>query len=218
MREFFYNLLKNILACFRGWNIFWYLLAIALTALCVLSGFDQFYFQFLRDTVFYAWFFPAAILGGLLPIIAPSVIYLFGKIRKNAEMIMASSVLLQAELIGWLISSFFKAFTGRPGPPHILIAGSDISQVFNFGFWRGGIFWGWPSSHTVVAFAGVAALAVIFSKRKLLKSMIWLYAFYIGFGVSFTIHWFSDFLAGAIIGSVIGIVVGKSFLAKKEGD
>jgi membrane-associated phospholipid phosphatase len=26
-----------------------------------------------------------------------------------------------------------------------------------------------------------------------------------------TIHWFSDFVAGAIIGSVIGAVVGKSF-------
>jgi len=28
-----------------------------------------------------------------------------------------------------------------------------------------------------------------------------------------TIHWFSDFLAGAILGSVIGTVVGKSFSA-----
>jgi len=27
-----------------------------------------------------------------------------------------------------------------------------------------------------------------------------------------TIHWFSDFVAGAIIGSVIGTVVGKSFV------
>jgi membrane-associated phospholipid phosphatase len=38
-----------------------------------------------------------------------------------------------------------------------------------------------------------------------------LYAFYVGMGVSMTIHWFSDFVAGAIIGSVIGAVVGKSF-------
>ena len=27
-----------------------------------------------------------------------------------------------------------------------------------------------------------------------------------------TIHWLSDFVAGAIIGSIIGIVVGKSFV------
>jgi membrane-associated phospholipid phosphatase len=38
-----------------------------------------------------------------------------------------------------------------------------------------------------------------------------LYAFYVGIGVSLTIHWFSDFVAGAIIGSVVGAVVGKCF-------
>jgi hypothetical protein len=38
-----------------------------------------------------------------------------------------------------------------------------------------------------------------------------LYAFYIDLGVSVTIHWFSEFVAGAIIGSVIGTVVGRSF-------
>jgi hypothetical protein len=37
------------------------------------------------------------------------------------------------------------------------------------------------------------------------------YALYIGIGVSRTIHWFSDFAAGAIIGSAKGAVVGKSF-------
>jgi hypothetical protein len=40
-----------------------------------------------------------------------------------------------------------------------------------------------------------------------------LYAFYIGLGVSVTIHWFSEFVAGAIIGSVIGTVVGRSFIS-----
>jgi membrane-associated phospholipid phosphatase len=37
------------------------------------------------------------------------------------------------------------------------------------------------------------------------------YAGYIGLGVSMTIHWFSDFAAGAILGAVIGVVVGKAF-------
>ena len=38
---------------------------------------------------------------------------------------------------------------------------------------------------------------------------------YVGIGVSLTIHWFSDFVAGVIFGSVIGIVVGKSFFKDK---
>ena len=32
-----------------------------------------------------------------------------------------------------------------------------------------------------------------------------------------TIHWFSDFVAGAILGTVIGVVVGKSFLREPAG-
>jgi membrane-associated phospholipid phosphatase len=31
-----------------------------------------------------------------------------------------------------------------------------------------------------------------------------------------TIHWFSDFVAGAIIGTVIGIVVGKTFKTRNQ--
>jgi membrane-associated phospholipid phosphatase len=37
------------------------------------------------------------------------------------------------------------------------------------------------------------------------------YACYVGIGVSMTIHWLSDFLAGAIFGTVIGVVVGNGF-------
>jgi membrane-associated phospholipid phosphatase len=34
---------------------------------------------------------------------------------------------------------------------------------------------------------------------------------YVGLSVSVTIHWFSEFVAGAIFGSLIGVVVGRSF-------
>src|SRR6266404_5032806 len=43
------------------------------------------------------------------------------------------------------------------------------------------------------------------------------YALYVGVGVSMTIHWFSDFAAGAILGTVIGVVVGKSFSLNQQG-
>ena len=52
----------------------------------------------------------------------------------------------------------------------------------------------------------------LFPKQRWLGYVAIAYALYIGLGVSMTIHWFSDFLAGAIIGSAIGAVVGKSFL------
>ncbi|HZT35360.1 MAG TPA: phosphatase PAP2 family protein, partial [Nitrososphaera sp.] len=125
----------------------------------------------------------------------------------------------QSALLGWLISSFYKAFTGRVPPPHIfgqsLGALADISNQFQFGFLKGGIFWGWPSSHTTVAFAMGAAFFVLAKDKKWLRWIGLVWALYVGLSVSVSIHWFSEFVAGAIIGSVIGLVVGKAFANKK---
>jgi len=88
---------------------------------------------------------------------------------------------------------------------------ANISQNFQFGFLRNGIFWGWPSSHTTIAFAMSFALFYMFPKNKFIKYFSVIYAFYIGIGVSLSIHWFSDFIAGAIIGTLIGISVVKLY-------
>ena len=45
----------------------------------------------------------------------------------------------------------------------------------------------------------------------MMQGIVMLYAVYIGMGVSMTIHWFSDVVAGAIIGAVIGVTVGNVF-------
>lgn len=51
----------------------------------------------------------------------------------------------------------------------------------------------------------------LFPRQKWLGYLAITYAFYVGLGVSMTIHWFSDFVAGALVGTVIGVVVGTSF-------
>jgi membrane-associated phospholipid phosphatase len=89
--------------------------------------------------------------------------------------------------------------------------GVDLSHDFRFGFLRGGVFWGWPSSHTTIAFAMAATVVMLLPKQRWLGTIAILYASYIGIGVSMNIHWFSDFAAGLIIGTIIGVVVGKSF-------
>jgi hypothetical protein len=55
------------------------------------------------------------------------------------------------------------------------------------------------------------AIFTLFPKQRWLGYLPITYALYIGIGVSMTIHWFSDFAAGAIIGTAIGTVVGRSF-------
>jgi membrane-associated phospholipid phosphatase len=215
MSAFFYNLPTNILKCFKGYNILWHLLAIVLTYIIVTSDFDWFYFKSSRSTLLQSVLFPAVRLGSRVPMIVPLALYATGKIRKDLKTIRTASALAQAALIGLLIAAFYKALTGRVHPPRLLTQNTvDISRDFLFGFMRRGLFWGWPSSHTTIAFAMAVTLLMLYPKNNLVRYLAIFYALYIGLGVSISIHWFSDFVAGGIIGSVIGVVVGNSFREK----
>lgn len=124
-----------------------------------------------------------------------------------------SYAIAQVAFIGLFMSSFYKVFTGRIPPPFRTQSLVDISRQFEFGFFRDGAFWGWPSSHTTIAFAVAVTLFILYQENKFIKYGALLVALYIGIGVSTNIHWFSEFVAGAIFGSIIGVVVGKSFNA-----
>ena len=210
MKLFFSSLPKNILGCFQGRMILWHLLIIALTLICVTSGFDWFYFCSTRSPVLREWMFPSAPIGGLVPLAFPLVLILSGFITSRARLALTGWAIGQAALVGSLLSSTYKAFTGRVHPEHFI--GADLSHEFRFGWLRGGVFWGWPSSHTTIAFAMAVTMFTLFLERRWLGWPAIAYAAYIGLGVSMTIHWFSDFVAGAILGSVVGAVVGKRFL------
>jgi membrane-associated phospholipid phosphatase len=217
MRALLYRLPRNIANCFRGYKFAWHILAVAVTYILVASGFDWFYFESTRSAALRTILFPAVLLGGILPVLVPLMLLAAGKIKKNQKIVNAAWALGQAALIGLLISSFYKAFTGRVQPSYFNSM-TDISRDFMFGFFRHGVFWGWPSSHTTVAFAGAVTLCVLYRSRKSIAYAALIYAFYVGFGVSISIHWFSDFVAGVIIGTVIGVVVGKSFLNRFLGE
>ncbi len=204
MQPVYHKFFTNIKNVFIGRNTIWHFVFIVLTAGIVFSGFDWFYFTATRGASWQSFAFPAVIIGFLLPVFLPLVLYCIKSLRNTANAIV------QAEFLGWGLSSLYKVFTGRVGLPHGII--SDTSHIFRFGFYRGGAFQGWPSSHTATAFAMAFALIALYPKNKTIKYSAFIYALYIGIGVSMTIHWFSDFIAGAILGTVIGIVVGKSFL------
>lgn len=167
MNWFFSTLPRNVIGCFKGWNILYHLTAIALTLILVTSGIDWAYFRSTRSPELRAWMFPAVIIGQGVPMMLPLFLLLIGIVLENAKAIRAAWALGQAVFIGWFISSCYKALTGRDPLPHGI--GNDTSRVFRFGFLRDGIFWGWPSSHTAVAFAmAVTALALLPRKWWLL--------------------------------------------------
>jgi len=215
MKHFLRSLPGNVIGCFKDRMIFWHIAAIGLTFALVISGWDWRYFLSTRNPGLRGWAWPAVGLGMLLPIAVPLGLIAAGALLRRRVVMMTGWAMGQAALIGLLVSSAYKAVTGRPHPGRN--AGADLSHVFRFGFLRGGMFWGWPSSHTTVAFAMALAVFTLLPRQRWLGAAAIAYALYVGIGVSMTIHWFSDFAAGAIIGSVIGVVVGRSFGERLKG-
>ncbi len=212
---FFSGLPQTIATFFKGYFLLIQLIAIGATALLVYSGLDWQYFIFFNSTLLQKLLFPAVILGFFLPILLPIILWIVAVIRKNQRTLIVAAAAGQAAALGLLFSFTYKAFTGRI-PPIITSDGAltDISHGFQFGFMRGGVFWGWPSSHTTVAFALATTLYVLFPEKKALRILVLIYAFYIGLGISMSIHWLSEFVAGALFGSVVGITVGRYFWQK----
>ncbi|MBI3633924.1 MAG: phosphatase PAP2 family protein [Candidatus Vogelbacteria bacterium] len=210
-REIGYKFWKNTTRVFSWRNLPWHFLMIVATYFLVTSGFDWWYFEVTRGEI-QSLGLPAAVLGFFVPIIFTVGMYILGEFRNDKKMMNTSVAVAQASIIALLISSAYKAITGRMQPEFYTHASLvDISHDFHFGFLEHGIFWGWPSSHTTVAFAGAVAFLMMYPKNKFIRYLSLIYASYIGLGVSVSIHWFSDVVAGAILGSLIGLVVANSF-------
>jgi membrane-associated phospholipid phosphatase len=216
VKQFLSTLPRNLIDCFRGRRIVWHIIAVLLTVILVVFGFDRRYFLATRDPTLRSWMFPAVVIGGLLPLALPLTLLLLGRLAGNARIRLAGWAVGQAELIGAIVAAAYKAVTGRVHP--LRNVGEDLSRTFRFGVLRGGVFWGWPSSHTTIAFAMAFTIFTLFPRQRRLGYAAIAYALYVGVGVSMTIHWFSDFLAGAIIGTIIGMAVGKSFLLRQRGE
>jgi membrane-associated phospholipid phosphatase len=214
VQTIFYKFWKNTTEIFRGRNLLYHLIAIVITYLLVIFNIDWKYFEFFHGTIIYNIAFSASLVGMFVPIIAPMVLLVYGKVKENFKLINTGFALTQAGILGVLVSFFYKALTGRAHPQinaMLSVKLENITHVFNFGFFREGVFWGWPSSHTMVAFAMTFTLLTLYPKNKYVRVISLIYAFYIGIGVSMTIHWFSDFVAGAIFGALIGTIIGRAF-------
>lgn len=217
LKDWTYHLASNIGRCFRRANLLWQILAGVLTYISVMSGFDWWYFEATRNVLFRYAGFPAAVLGFLIPVFVPFAVWLWGIRTKSYAKRILGAALGQAAILGWLLSSFYKFFTGRIQPTLLsTLSPIDISHQFEFGIFNNGIFWGWPSSHTAVAFAMAGALIALYPRKRSISISASLYALYIGLGVSVTVHWFSDFIAGAILGMVLGLVVGASYRTRED--
>jgi membrane-associated phospholipid phosphatase len=209
--KLFYNFFRHIWLSVRFCYGLNYLLAGALTYAIVKTGLDWTWFRFCsgHPVIFYAGFVPVA-LGMFLPFLVPLWLYVSGRIGKNIGRQITGLAVGQAAILGFGISTFIKLFTGRI-PPLMSDGIANNSNGFRFGFYRGGWFNGWPSSHTTVAFAMAITLQQLYPNNRWIKIGALTYALFIAIGVSTNIHWLSDAVAGALIGYIIGKTVGSGF-------
>ena len=219
MPELFHRLQRNVIVIFGGRNLLWHTLAIGLTMLIVMSGFDWSYYLSTRGDSIRALARPAIVLGGTLPIFGTLLLLMVGEVGRIRRIITTAWALGQAAILGYLISCGYKAFTGRIPPP---FHGFRMSAM-NAGTFRGHQPWfpiRLPQGRRLLGLAFISHHRDVchdrlphraLSQEQTTRSPRAALCALIGLGVSVTIHWFSEFAAGAIIGSVIGTVVGRSF-------
>ena len=195
----------------------WHLLAVGLTVILVTSGFDGWIAAAAHGTQIRRLAFSAGRIGFWMPIAVPLAILALGWLRRNRRLTSSAWRVAESEVLALGICAAYKALTGRPGPTSVHDGAFDaVSRVFRFGFMRGGVFWGWPSSHVMTAFAGAVTLALLYRGNR---GVVWSAAAYAAFmaaGVSLSFHWFSDVVAGVIIGTVIGVVVAAGVGANES--
>lgn len=196
------------------------LLAICCTILLIFSGIDWQWAK-LSDQYRIIQYLgiPSVFIGMVVPVVLP--LYFFVKRKSNVKNSMLSAVSFKAFLSAWAFSTFCKAFTNRlTREPFEDLGVTDFSQQFRFGFLQGENLWeslieGFPSGHTMTAFAMSFAILPFLTSSKT-RQMAIIYAVYIGLGVSVTVHWLSDALAGALIGIALGNIISARNIKQKN--
>ncbi len=211
--DLFYHLDSHLLGSFTQNYGINHILAASVTYGLVKTGIDWKWNNFANDRGISNSGFASVAVGGLAPIVVPLGVYLYGRFSENEKLQITALALGQSAILSVGISSAYKAFTGRRPPDDRDVERSkiDYSGDFKFGFLNRGAYDGWPSSHTMTAFAMATTLIELYPENKTIEVVSLAYATFIGLGVSTNIHWFSDAVGGALIGYSIGKTVGAGF-------
>jgi membrane-associated phospholipid phosphatase len=159
--------------------------------------------------------------GYIIPSATPVMFYMAGLLRHSEKMQITAMALAQSMALASGIHAVLKLTTGR-SEPYIIDQyhherintsdqryGGDFSGRFDW--FKMNLLDGWPSGHTLSAFATAATISEIYKDNLSLKIVFYSYAVLIGLGVSLNVHWASDVFAGALMGYAIGTTVGRSF-------
>lgn len=161
-------------------------------------------------------FTPGMMMGTFFPILVPGYMYFFSK---NKTLNNTGAVAAQATAVAFLYNNILKAISGRAHP----VAGEntgELSRDFKWGFFRRGVFYGWPSGHSMTNAALAMSIASYHQDNPWVIAGCSLFAGYVAtsmvLGAKGEAHWFSDAVAGVLMGASIGWYIGNSFYKEKS--
>ena len=210
----------NMLLSAFGWPLGFHILSGALTYRFSTGNNDLMVARFAarQDELAYGLAFtPGMMMGTFFPVLVPGCLYF---ISDNKSLNNTGAVAVQATAVAFLYNNVLKASSGRAHPDAESNSG-ELSRDFEWGFGRRGVFYGWPSGHSMTNAAMAMSIASYNRDKPLVVAGCSLYAGYIAtsmvLGAKGEAHWFSDAVAGTLMGASIGWYIGSVFYKDKVG-
>lgn len=161
-------------------------------------------------------FTPGMMMGTFFPVLVPGYMYF---ISDNKALNNTGAVAAQATAVAFLYNNILKAVSGREHPDAEKNSGK-MSRDFKWGFFRRGVFYGWPSGHSMTNAALAMSIASYNRDNPFVVAGCGMYASYIAtsmvLGAKGEAHWFSDAVAGVLMGASIGWYIGGTFYNEKR--
>ena len=211
----------NMLLSAFGWPLGFHMLGGAFTYKFSMENNDLMVARFAarhNNLAFNLAFGPGMMMGTIFPILVPGYMYF---ISDNKELNNTGAVAVQATAVAFLYNNILKAISGRAHPDAENNSG-ELSRDFKWGFGRRGVFYGWPSGHSMTNAAMAMSIASYNRDNPLVVVGCTLYMGYIAtsmvLGGKGEAHWLSDAVAGTLMGASIGWYIGNVFYKDKVGE
>jgi membrane-associated phospholipid phosphatase len=212
---------RNMLLSAFGWPLGFHMLGGALTYKFSMENNDLMVARFAarqNEVVSGVAFMPGMMMGTFFPVLVPGYLYF---ISDNKSLNNTGAVAVQATAVAFLYNNILKAISGRAHPDAENNSG-ELSRDFKWGFGRRGVFYGWPSGHSMTNAAMAMSIASYNRDNPLVVAGCTLYMGYIAtsmvLGAKGEAHWFSDAVAGTLMGASIGWYIGSVFYKDKVGE
>ena len=216
----FGHLGRNMLGSALSWPLGFHMLGGALTYRLSMENNDLMVARFAarhNGLAFNLVFGPGMLMGTVCPLLIPGYMYF---ISDNKSLNNTGAVAAQATAVAFLYNNILKAISGRAHPDAEHNSG-ELSRDFKWGFGRRGVFYGWPSGHSMTNASLAMSIASYNRDNPWIVAGCGLYAGFIAtsmvLGGKGEAHWLSDAVAGTLMGASIGWYIGNTFYKDKVG-